>query len=150
MIIGNSSGEQLTLQENPHSFLPNPCDLDTASDVNAALRLIKPFTTYISAKDFEVSDTAEMIKLNDRIKVSMTVDKEGHINMDYGEVLGIVERAEGNKSIEACGTLSGLFESNTVSALGDVSPDSSGLNDYANLDDSVCDENNSDFYLIHP
>jgi len=134
MIIGDVNGDQLPFEENPHRFLPNACNLGSASDVNEALRLIVLYPLYISARDFELGDANEMsIKRNDRIKVSMVLDENNNIVPDSGEIMELIERAENNETLQNfCQDLEGAFvaNANAVTLLGDVA----AVSDMSRLD----------------
>lgn len=120
MIIGDANGAEIPPEQNPHRYLLNPCNMNTSADPNLVLRITKLYTTYVSSKDFNVSDgDAITIKRNDRILVTMTVDSRGNIVLDRGELTALLERAQDNKSLlNNCDALTGLFNTTTVTTLG--------------------------------
>jgi hypothetical protein len=119
MIIGDADGAEIPPEQNPHRYLLNPCNMSTSVDPNLVLRITKLYTTYVSSKDFNVSDgDAITIKRNDRILVTMTVDSRGNIVLDRGELTALLERAQDNKSLlNNCDALTGLFNTTTVTTL---------------------------------
>jgi hypothetical protein len=119
-IIGDVNGDPLSPEQNPHHFLLDPCKMGTTDDPNLVLRITKLYTTYVSSKDFSVSDGDSVtIKRNDRILVTMTVNSRGNLILERGEVTELIERAQDNRALlNNCDPLAGLFDTTTVTILG--------------------------------
>lgn len=152
MIVGDANGDELRPINNPHRFLLNPCALGDTADVNLALRITKLYTTYITSSDFNESG-GNIIRKNDKIKVTMVYDREGRIIMEQGKIVALVETAEENIALKnACVSLSGVFQSNTVTSLGapTATPGAGYDEDYTALDATICDGSKTEFYLTHP
>lgn len=153
-IVGDANGNEFVdLANNPHNLLVDPCALGQTADVNKSLQLIKQYTTYITATDFNESG-GNHIRRNDRIKVRMIWDPEGRIIMERGDLVALVETAAENETLkDICASLSGLFDSNASILLGTPSAVASRLGEGSydvNLDSKVCEPGHTDFYLNHP
>lgn len=166
IITGDSNGAPLPFVQNPHSFLVDPCNLDTAPDLEHSIALVKMFPTFITNQDFVMNDDAPIGK-EDIIKVSLTVGPDGSLNLEQGEILALVSSAENHLDLfNACESLKGKFNRNTVELLevaagfelpeeafvgvaGTQSTDITGQGSYT-LDDAVCSSVYDAFYLTHP
>ena len=115
-IYADINGDPLLPEENPHRIHDNPCNSGTTGDVNEAMKRLIPFTTFISAKDFALTDGDESsIRKNDSIKVLVTLDEDGLIESETGEIIALESRAGDNIIIkDLCVSLSGLFDASTA------------------------------------
>jgi len=117
VITGDANGDPLPFIQNPHSFLVDPCNLDTAPDLVTSIALVKLFPTFITNQDFVMNDDAPIGK-EDIIKVSLTVGPDGSLNLEQGEILALVSSAENRLDLfNACESLKGKFNRNTVELL---------------------------------
>lgn len=127
MIIADELGERLGAKNNPHRKLPNPCSPAEAENVNKAISIIMLYTTFLTARDFTMAQ-GETIRKNDEILVSLTVESNGHLQIERGQIVSLVTRSEAAVSdFTQCVSLSRLFDrtaygSLTLGTAGAVNP----------------------------
>lgn len=113
--------EQKDLYEfNPHAYLTDPCSLDFTGDVNEALRLTKMHTTCLTARNFDLGSGAA-IGRGDVVEIVCKVKPNGQTNIEICTATKILERAmreDGSGTAQACVSLSGAFEANIVTFVG--------------------------------
>lgn len=120
---------------SPHSFLPNPKDIEVSEGIDNAIALHTTFVMTTDVKD------GVMPKPNDIFTVALRPGSDNTpFNLQIGDVLyrtnpGAAGRRRGQDSLSSLFTDGGGF---TVA-----------LDDYV-LDDSVCDADPPKFYLSHP
>ena len=69
------------------------------------------YTTFMTARDFSLMQ-GEAIRKNDKILVSLTVESNGHLQLERGQLLSLVTRSEESVSdFSQCVSLSRLFDS---------------------------------------
>ena len=158
-----------TVPNSPHAFLPDPCDPTFADNPEKLMRLVALHTTFYSVgiRNFN------KVKENDQVKVALRPGKGPNTPFDlqigYGlkkvNTPGIVdwlkrlgddeEGCEPLKNLDFGGGDSDLARESkrTPRAPGTrgASPGSGGGKSYEDyLDDSVCDEDYEEFWIIHP
>ena len=105
---------------SPHSFLPNPCDLATAENSDAASRAIALHTTFVSTKDYDKDD---MPQPNDIFTVSLRGgDDDTPFNLQVGDALyrTSAPKRRSKKEAEKCETIAGMFQNMTSVGDGDT------------------------------
>ena len=113
MIVADELGERLGAKNNPHRKLPNPCLPTAAENVNKAISTIMLYTTFLTARGFTMTQ-GESIRKNDEILVSLTVESNGHLQIERGQIVSLVRRSEEAASdFTQCVNLSRLFDSHT-------------------------------------
>jgi hypothetical protein len=99
---------------SPHSFLPNPCDIDAADDPEGTSRAIALHTTFVTTTDPE---DATMPQPNDIYTVSLRGgDDDTPFNLQVGDALyrtASPPRATA-KEKEACASIAELFKDMTA------------------------------------
>ena len=103
-IVGNAQGISLTGAEIAHNFLPLSGEGIT-EEIRAGL-ISGTLIRGITGKDFAITKATPILE-DYRIKISVTFDQEGFIDLSLGEILSVSETlVPGPKSIFS---LSGLF-----------------------------------------
>jgi len=152
IIIGDAYGAPIPFVRNPHSFLIDPCNLETTPDVPMSLALLKMFPTFVTGDETCFTQTAaSMIKKHDILKVSLTVGPDGALNLDHGKILSLVQKAPlEDPSSKECLSIQDAFDTpNFVLLGGTQSTDTTGQGDYI-LNENVCSPVYTAFYLTHP
>jgi len=109
-IISDMADEPLPPEGNPHAKLDDPCAYDS-TDPSYVMALILNYTTFISSKDFSMSPDDITIRKNDKIRVLITINDDGTLNMQRGEIVALSSRApEEYKGLTDCTSLISMFE----------------------------------------
>ena len=81
---------------SPHDFLPDPCDLNDASDDKIKKKVIRRtnlHTTFISSDDYTRTNST-LPNIGDKVRVELTKNVHSY-NLQYGKFLGIVSNLVG-------------------------------------------------------
>ena len=125
MIVGNANDEVLAPVDNPHRFLPDPCNLGDTVDVSTTLRVIKFYTTYITSKDFNITSES-VVRRGDKVRVTMVVDKDGNIKTGQGQLIDIISKAAKDPFLQnICDSLQGKFDVSNLALLSNMGDHSS-------------------------
>jgi len=83
---------------SPHSFIPDPCDIAFADDIEAAAKLIALHTVFVST-----AESADMpIKTGDIVNVRLSQNADGTYNLQYGQLVGLVTSTPASELRTAC------------------------------------------------
>jgi len=110
-------------EKSPHHYLPNPCNLDSTSNIAEAVKLIKLHTLCVTSADYQTS-TDSPIRQNDIVEITLNMNGETNtVNSQHGIVTRLIERANLRDPKEPqCEPLSGKFLINTIARLKSYDP----------------------------
>ena len=121
---------------SPHSFLPNPQNPDFSEEEETNNMAIALHTTFITTMG------GNMPKPDDIWNVSLRPGTDNSpFDLQFGDALHQCADGSNSRHVRGGGSLSSLFEGGGgfITDPTDYAPDA-----------SVCDEDNTEFYLIHP
>ena len=95
-------------ENSPHSFLPDPCALDSATSTQAALDIIQQHTTFIAHNSLQSGDGIMATVLPGDIVEVELVQNTFSYDLQYGEFIQVIEK--GSKSISATGACAVIAE----------------------------------------
>ena len=95
-------------ENSPHSFLPDPCALPSATSTRQALDIIQQHTTFIAHNAVQTGNGLETKVLPGDIVEVELVQNTFSYNLQYGEFIQIIEK--GSKIISPTGACSVIAE----------------------------------------
>jgi len=108
-IVGDKNNKPLPAIENPHSFLPDVCNIVNAEDANNVVALTKMYTKFYALNP--LSGLSEPVSVGDIIRVSMTRDSDGFMITERGSILSVLTKAPNViKRDFKCDSVQALFD----------------------------------------
>lgn len=102
-------------ENSPHSFLPDPCDIQYASDPVAALEITSMHTLFVSNTDGEAGDA--LPRIGSTVEVELTKNAYSY-NIQFGRHVNVVTNPDSPSSpSEGCDSIRDAIDNGDVSAL---------------------------------